>query len=491
MPCLALAASALLAAAPPASPRSPWSVMAEQDVRAMHRIILESHPGPVDAENPDFKRWLQQGYREALGRAQRARDFGAYSATLQRYAAGFRDGHLQLVPQLQRTQARWPGFVVAQRQGRYVVATVEEGAQGLPPVGAELVACDGVSAAQLFERTVWPKVTGPDVEGKRAAQAPRLLLDEGDPEVALPRGCELRVDGAAQQVTLRYRDVAPEKLSERTRAAAFGAPPAFGVRPFGAGGRWVSIPAFWPTEGERTLAALRQVVAEAPSWRNVPVLVLDVRGNTGGSSMWGDNLLKGLYGEALFKARVEDPPQVKAQYVDWRASRANVAHLDYLGDYLAGEQGKDAPIVGYLQRVRHGLEAARRRGEPFFHLPEEGPQQAPQPAAAEPASLMKGRVFVLTDGRCASACLDFLDSALALPGVTHVGLPTSADSVYMEVRTELLPSGATKLGVPVKVYRKRPRAHNEAYVPKVRFEGDFSDGAALEQWVLGLAAAGK
>ena len=188
---------------------------------------------------------------------------------------------------------------------------------------------------------------------------------------------------------------------------------------------------------------------------------------------------------------MEDPPQVRAQYVDWRASRGNVAHLDYLVDRLSSEQGKDAPVVGQLQRISQGLKGALARGEPFFHLPEEGPQEAAAPAATEPPSLMKGKVFVLTDGRCASACLDFLDSALALPGVTQVGLPTSADSVYMEVRTELLPSGATKLGVPVKVYRKRPRGHNQPYVPKVRFEGDFGDAAALEQWLLGLAAASR
>ena len=58
------------------------------------------------------------------------------------------------------------------------------------------------------------------------------------------------------------------------------------------------------------------------------------------------------------------------------------------------------------------------------------------------------------------------------------------------MRSEALPSGATKLGLPVKVYRKRPRGHNVPYVPRFRYEGDFSDGAALEQWLLGLAQAG-
>ena len=326
------------------------------------------------------------------------------------------------------------------------------------------------------------------------AMAPLLLQDEGDPEVQPPRACELRVPGEAapRQVTLAYRDASPEKLWERTRAAGFGPPPEFGERAFGAGGRWVSIPAFWAPQGEQTLAALRKLVADAPTWRDAPVLVLDVRGNTGGSSVWGDNILKGLYGEPLFKARVEEDPAARAQYVDWRVSRGNLDHVAFLVDYVSREQGQDAPFVGTLQRLRQGMQGALARKQPFFHLPEEAPGEGSgagsPPAAPPPPSPVKGRVFLLTDGRCASACLDFMDSALAL-GVTHVGLPTSADSVYMEVRGETLPSGAAKLGIPVKVYRGRPRGHNVPYVPRYRYDGDMADTAALERWVLGLSAA--
>jgi hypothetical protein len=484
---VAAAAGLVLAASPAPADSSPWAQLAEQDVRAMHRIILESHPGPVDRENPGFSKWLEGGYREALARARRARSHGAYVATLRRYAAGFRDGHLQLVPTVVPAQARWPGFVVALKQGRYVVASVEQGAAGLPPVGAELLSCDGVPAAQLFERTVWPTVTGPDVEGKRVASVPRLLQDEGDPEVALPKACEVRVDGQPRTLPLRYRDTSPEKLQERTKAAAFGPRPEFGVHAFGEGGLWVSLPSFYAPESEQTLASLRKLVEEAPRWREARVLVLDVRGNTGGSSTWGDNVLKGLYGEALFRAKVEETPEAGAQYVDWRVSRDNAAYMDFLVDVVSREQGEQAPVVDYLRRMGVGLRGALKKGDALYHLPDEGPKVV-QAAASVPRSPVHGQVFVLTDGRCASACLDFMDSALAMPGITHVGLPTTADSLYMEVRAAELPSGAAKLGVPIKVYRNRPRGHNVPYLPRHRYDGDLGDTPALEKWLLGLAA---
>lgn len=489
MSVIAAVAGLVLAASPSSTSQSPWAQLAEQDVKAMHRIILESHPGPVDSANPTFTQWLERGYREALTRARKARTYGAYAATLRRYAAGFRDGHLQIQLSLQPAKVRWPGFVVAWRHGRYEVAWVEEGASGLPPVGAELVSCDGVPAAGLFERTVWPTVISPDVEARRRSNAVRLLVDEGDPEVKPPERCAVRVGGETSSVALRYRDISPEVLGERTRKAAFGARPEFGVRPFGQGGLWVSLPSFHGPESERTLASLRELVARASQWREAPVLVLDVRGNGGGSSVWGDDLLRGLYGQELFRAAVEETPGQGAQYVDWRVSEDNAAYLGFLADYIAREQGEDSPLADSLRRLGVGMKEALKKRQPLFHLPEDGPKEV-RAAATLPASPVRGQVFLLTDGRCASACLDFADSALALPGVTQVGLPTSADSVYMEVRTAELPSGAAKLGVPIKVYRNRPRGHNVPYVPRHRYDGDVGDTAALEQWLTGLVARG-
>ena len=54
----------------------------------------------------------------------------------------------------------------------------------------------------------------------------------------------------------------------------------------------------------------------------------------------------------------------------------------------------------------------------------------------------------------------------------------------MEVRGVTLPSGIASLNLPVKVFRNRPRGHNEAYVPAMRYEGDINDTAAVEKWLL-------
>lgn len=491
----ALLCGLVLLAAPGAASKSPWAVMAEQDLQAIHRAVLESHPGPVDARNPGFSRWLEQGYRESLTHARAARSFGGYAAALRRYAAGFRDGHLSVSLSLEPAQVQWPGFLVAQRAGRFVVSAVDEKEPtGLPAPGTELLSCDGTPSAQLLERSVWPYVNGPDVEARRVRATPQLLVDVGNPEVPRARACDVRgADGQVHTVTLRYRQARPAELWERSQAAAFGPRPSFGVHPFGEGGLWVSIPSFYAPESEATLKGLRELVAQAPGWREARVVVLDVRGNGGGSSAWGDSIVQGLYGEALVSAVQARDPARDQQYVDWRVSKDNLAHLRFLVDFVAREQGPESPMLKHVQRVTDGMAGALARREALFRLREEDEGAKAGTAAAGalpplPPSPMRGQVFLLTDGRCASACLDFADAVLAMPGVTHVGQPTSADSVYMEVRIEKLPSGAAELALPVKVYRNRPRGHNVPYVPAHRYPGAPADTAALEAWVLALAA---
>ena len=47
----------------------------------------------------------------------------------------------------------------------------------------------------------------------------------------------------------------------------------------------------------------------------------------------------------------------------------------------------------------------------------------------------------VTDGGCASACLNFAGLALSVPGAIHVGRSASADSLYIDVgRATTLPA---------------------------------------------------
>jgi hypothetical protein len=74
---------------------------------------------------------------------------------------------------------------------------------------------------------------------------------------------------------------------------------------------------------------------------------------------------------------------------------------------------------------------------------------------------------VIVPGYCASACLDALDYFKLFPNTRLIGAPSSADSTYMEVRTETLPGGLARVIVPTKLYVNRPRGNGEFYRPDI------------------------
>jgi hypothetical protein len=90
---------------------------------------------------------------------------------------------------------------------------------------------------------------------------------------------------------------------------------------------------------------------------------------------------------------------------------------------------------------------------------------------------------------CASACLDFADIMRRLPEVTHIGLPTSADAVYIDNVQAQLPSGAASFSWSLKVYRGRVRANNEWYDPQIIWPGGKMTDDAVATWVKTLDSA--
>ena len=106
-------------------------------------------------------------------------------------------------------------------------------------------------------------------------------------------------------------------------------------------------------------------------------------------------------------------------------------------------------------------------------------QDAPRP----PAVAVPGKIVLVTSASCFSACLDFLDRMRLHPAVVQVGQTTGVDTVYMETWTEGLPSGLAEISHAMKVFRGRKRKNNEAYAPKVVYEGRLADTEALRGWI--------
>lgn len=454
-----------------------WQRMTREDLAFIRETLAAHHPGPVDEANPGFADWLEAGHATALSRLPEVRGFGAWQHLLRLYVEGFADEHLALEFHVDFRWHAWAGIGLAWNGERFVVRETSDDVA--VPRGALLASCDGQSAEALWQSHVAPFYARAERPAMRFRHAHRLLLANGNPLVPRPQRCRFESDGTSMVVELVWRGDPAAALPTGPAATEPRAP---GIRRIGERGAWLTLPSFGPRGAAAD--ALAATLAALADHRDADVLVVDVRGNGGGSSHWTEVFGRALYGEAYFEhhrhafLRRQGP-----MAIDYRASPANLAHFESLLPTAAQQAGEDSEAWRHFTGVVAGLRDAVAGGEPFHRAEIDVRGSDTTAAVGNPVPLFAGRLVLLTDHHCASACLAFADRVLALPRVVHAGQPTSADTTYMEVRGATLPSHLGALSFATKVYRGQRRPGAGDYRPALAFTGDITDTAAVEAWL--------
>ena len=480
--CLALASAAQAQEAPADAPKPmdqprDWSATLTQDATGLHDIMIDSHPGVHDPLNPAFKPRLEEGLTVALERARTTTDAGGWWWALRAYVASFEDGHvgINITQPNYGFPTRWPGFLTIYRGADQVVADREPADAGTPPLGARLIDCDGVAAEALAEQRIGQFRGRWFLEAQRTLYGDWQFLSAQNPWIGEMRQCRFESDGATKTYALNWRTT-PEDIYARRAKLAQRAATDFDLKHFDDGGFWISTPSFNGDPASETHAELTALIADMKAkqdaLRLAPYVVLDLRGNGGGSSHWSQLMAEVLWGDDWMAAHPE--PAIEA--VEWRASDGNIAEISAFLDKLRATNGQPE-LITWAEDAINGMKAAQAAGQVYWRSAndEEPADAAPPPPAPQ---LMAGRVYVLTDSSCGSACLDAVD-LWKTAGALQVGRETSADTVYMEIREPALPSGLAQIAVPMKVYRGRARGNNEPQRPQYVIAGDMSDDAAL------------
>ncbi len=468
-----LLASVLVSAlARGASPTNEWSADADRDLTAMHDLIRENHPGPVDDQDQAFRAWMEAGPGTLRAQADAARTEHDYRLVLLSYANGFADVHLEV--RFDRPERElWPGFLTrTDRVGGPSRVVLVEDAPGIA-VGDVLVGWGAVSASDLLTARVLRPLTNPRQLQRLVLTSPWLTVVSADDRDGQTSGCRVRTAAGLRTVPVRWRSIDEAALSTRIAQASGIAIPALGLRRVG--DVWlVSLPSFtWSGPDAARMQALVATLREhAPELHAARHVVLDLRGNGGGNSQWGVDVAAALWGEGTIEAVEANEDDT----VDWRVSTRNrdAIRADAADMMAGGHPEEAAEWTGLARRMDQALQA----GQPL--LREAG---TPRPATPAGSSPFSHRVLVLTDPHCASACLDFVDLLDRLPGTERIGLPTGADTDYLDLATAPLPSGRASLAYAMKVYRHRTRASNAAYQPVLAWPGGAMTDTSVSRWV--------
>lgn len=458
-----------------------WGAKLKRDADRFRAVVLDSHPGPVDPENPSFRVVLEQAHARALERARTASSHAHYSWALWELTSAFDDGHLGIMtPDAPGPRAyRWTGFTTRLADGRHVVAYSDE--PGIA-VGATVTACDGRDTDALAADRIGRFHGRWSLRSNRERSSGTLFLPSNNPWNAPLARCTFEIAGARRDVALRWRPIDADRAGELIDVASKAQMrhrTSVGLERLPDGSFWVNMGSFEGdprTEQGRALTALNaEISARADEIRRAPRVVFDLRGNNGGSSSWINQAAGAIWGEGTLRGRVH-----VSTGIDWRVSDGNAAALASYKKLFESKRETDPALYKGIVTIADGLADARARGLQLWREPENA---FPEPEG-RPVHAVTAKAFVFTDEDCASACLDAVDVLTAL-GATQVGRETSADTLYMEVCNETTPDGA-RIWVPMKVYRGRPRGSNVPATPKYEWTGALGDTAGIRRWIAAL-----
>lgn len=466
-PAVALACACATAAAQAPLPATPdgWRAAATRDIAAAYDITLANHAGTLDPHNPAFTANLKAARDHGLALAAQVADANGYVAAVQGFTARIGDGHAGLYFKLDAgalAPYEWPGFVAAWRGDLYVYAAEPGAAQQ----GERIVSCDGKPARQLMLDNLFAFQGRAAEEGQWWSQASYLFLDAHNPFLVRPASCVFDLAGRLSERRLAWRPMTAQAYTWQGENLAPDALPVGLTEPrpklF-----WVAMPTFQPSDEERAAyhAINRQLESARARFLDADAVVIDLRNNGGGNSAWSRAFADALWGADRVRRLAE--ARTASERVWYRASPGNIAHLH--GIVEAFKARNEMQIAGWAGALEAGMRTALAAGKPYYIANEDAPAPLADPAADRPGDppAFTRPVYVIVPGNCASACLDAVDVFKLFPNTKLVGAPSSADSTYMEVRSEDLPGGLARVIVPVKLYVNRPRGNGEFYRPDI------------------------
>lgn len=436
-----------------------WRKATREDILAAYEIFRHHHPGMFDPHNPRFPDKLRLARDKALAFAAKVNDDEGHMRALALFSSVLADGHARVQAAYNgHGDPLWPGFRTVWRGNALrVIGSVEAG----PPPGSALVGCDGKDARTvIIEGAFWFDAR-PAEAGQWWEWAPFTFRRSKSRYEKLPQQCRFRkADGQVANYQLRWRTLSEEMLRSWIDEGSKRDP--IGLTEPRPGIYRISLPTFSPdAKGrlsyDRLFQDIDQNIANIAAGRAV---VIDLRQNNGGSSSWGERVAYSLWGKAAVKAKLARYFRNTQEW--WLADSANFEHFRQTAAEFR-QQGRTDDAAELDDVVRH-LAAAQDQGKRFY-IEDYGASLEKGQGNPEPRQLPP--VYVITDGECASACLDAVDVFTRFAGVKLVGAPTSADSTYLDIRFQPLPSNRGVVILPTKIWVRRPRGAGEVYLPDI------------------------
>lgn len=455
----------------------------------IHNAIAEMHPAILEEDASEFSNWHQQGYLETKQLLPMVNSDAAISDFINFYLSGYQDQHLiswvnhSPYSILTGEPAYWAGFLLKANQRDYVVIHRLDSKE-YPPLGATIISCDGETIDALLRNRYAPFIDRRwNILNAREKSAKALSLNRSR---ASFDSCIFEVDGHLHDYAIKW-NLLGEKDGDRIAYLSHPVYQLPAVREFKKSHYWVVASDFSPGTDE-AVNAVQILLDDLYVLENPETVVIDLRGNSGGSSFYGYAILSrllhrdmastGYFNNKLNEVFQDADAIIRAS---WKAYWS--VHYKLNNDVVYKD--RSSPISQHFYKYLNRMKDALDNNEPSFYQSEISAISEIVPKHASENWNSLTRFVLITDRRCISACLDMVDAMKLIPNLLHLGEPTDADTVYTEV-TEVQSSyyyETFNYLVPIKKWNRRFREDNQPYIPDVIYDGDMNDDQALQQWV--------
>jgi hypothetical protein len=219
---------------------------------------------------------------------------------------------------------------------------------------------------------------------------------------------------------------------------------------------------------QESLNEYNKVLLYLKEYEGDDAIIFDLRNNYGGNSQYASLLLQSLFGTNYYNYVMSDYYQKNHVYVDWRVSDENLKHLIEIKLLYENNQA----VLSWIEPIIKGFYECQKNSILYYR---EQIKVEKENSNGLIKSKYNGTIIFLTNKKCVSACLDFIDELYILSEynnnkVIQIGEETNKDSVYMEVRSIQLSDDNVYFNFPIKVYRNRKRKNNQSYKPDIAIE---------------------
>lgn len=355
-----------------------------------------------------------------------------YIRGIKKYVASYHDPHLTV--NFNPSWLSGTGLEIRKINDRYFVSDKFTGttSPGNIQPGDELISCGSKPPLTILENEILPFEPYFDKEAalykySRTAWSMRFDVNDGD-EV----NCQFLRGGKTFEAKLKWQPVPGAALLKLKRSHKG---PIYKLERID-GFPWITLASFAPENPEDS-RLLVEFVEDAKKLRGEKKIVLDLRGNGGGNSYWGERWLKNLIGYA---------PELAGKALIW-TSKDNVSFYESFKNKYTAEGGLTPQEKKDWEEY---INCVKSQSDTFLEC--DSKLEHPKTETAQRTGF-KGRIILLTDAGCFSSCEDFT-LMLRLTGfMTQAGIATDASTLFGEIRTKVkTPSGFASLNFPQKVF---------------------------------------